>query len=125
MGMKFTNPVLRALKGFFTAGRSVGAGFPDNQKAACLTGLLLGTAPAVSAIQVTYQVNLGTQIALGNFHPGVDTVFVSGDFFVARLGIQRDRTGQPAIVLTSGAGNTNLYTGTFNIVNAAGDHREP
>ena len=119
MGMKFINPVPVA-SGFFTTCRLAATGFPGEIiKAAGLAGLLLGTAVAASAIQVTYQVNLGTQTALGNFHPGVDTVFVSGTFSSSQWE-DTASDGANSYLLTPVAGNTNLYTGTFNIVNSAG-----
>ena len=99
MGMKFANPVPAASR--------------------FLAASLLGVALAVPAVQVTYQVNLGTQIALGNFHPGADTVFVSGTFSSPAWKSSAS-DGSTSYVLAPAAGNTNLYRGTFNIVNAAG-----
>jgi arabinogalactan endo-1,4-beta-galactosidase len=108
MGIKFVNPV-PAAAGFMSGTR----------KAGFLAGLLLGTAFAASAIQVTYQVNMGTQIALGNFRPGTDTVFVSGTFS-SPTWKQTASDGSTSYLLTPVAGNTNLYMGTFSIVNSAG-----
>jgi arabinogalactan endo-1,4-beta-galactosidase len=84
-----------------------------------LAGLLVGTTLAASAIQVTYQVNMGVQIALGNIHPGTDTVFVSGTFSSPNWE-QTATDGSTSYLLTPVVGNTNLYTGTFNIVNTLG-----
>jgi arabinogalactan endo-1,4-beta-galactosidase len=82
-------------------------------------GWLLGMALAASAVQVTYQVNLGTQIALGNFRPGTDTIFASGTFS-SPTWKSTASDGSTSYLLAPVAGNTNLYKGTFNIVNAAG-----
>lgn len=84
-----------------------------------MAGLLVGTACAASAVQVTYQVNMGMQIALGNFHPGTDTVFVSGTFSSPNWE-QTATDGSTNYILKPVAGNTNLYTGIFNVVNAEG-----
>jgi len=119
MGMKFTNPVPAILELFPNCGSAVTGFTRGIKKAACLAGLLLGTAVAASAIQVTYQVNMGTQIALGNFHPGVDTVFVSGTFSSPNWE-QTASDGSTSCLLTPVGGNTNLYTGTFSIVNSFG-----
>lgn len=42
-------------------------------------GLTLGFASATFAGQVTFQVNLSAQVALGNFNPTSDSVVVAGD----------------------------------------------
>ena len=60
-----------------------------------------------SANQVTYQVNMGVQRALGNFNPAAgDTVVVSGTFSTT------DWT--TASTLTQSVSDTNIYSGTFN-----------
>lgn len=60
-----------------------------------------------AANQVTYQVNLSGQRALGNFHPADgDTVVVSGTFSTT------DWT--TTATLTVSASDSNLYIGTFN-----------
>jgi arabinogalactan endo-1,4-beta-galactosidase len=119
MGMKFTNPV-PAIQVLFPNCGSAVVGFTRGiKKAAGLAGLLLGTAVAASAIQVTYQVNMGTQIALGNFHPGVDTVFVSGTFSSPQWE-DTAAEGANSYLLTPVAGNTNLYTGTFSVSASSG-----
>jgi arabinogalactan endo-1,4-beta-galactosidase len=84
-----------------------------------VAGWLAGAALTASAVQVTYQVDLGTQIALGNFRPGTDTVFASGTFSSPTWKATAS-DGSTSYLLAPAAGNTNLYTGTFNIVNAAG-----
>jgi arabinogalactan endo-1,4-beta-galactosidase len=119
MGIKFANPA-PAAAARFTAGWPVASGFGGGiRKAGFLATLWLATTLAASAIQVTYQVNLGTQIALGNFRPGMDTVFVSGTFS-SPTWKSTASDGSTSYLLTPVAGNTNLYTGTFNIVNSAG-----
>lgn len=92
-------------------GNLVSAGF--------MAGWLAGMALTASAVQVTYQVDLGTQIALGNFRPGTDTIFVSGTFS-SPTWKSTASDGSTSYLLAPVAGNTNLYTGTFNIVNSAG-----
>jgi arabinogalactan endo-1,4-beta-galactosidase len=65
-------------------------------------GLLAG-----QANQVTYQVNVGIQRALGNFDPADgDTVVVSGTFSATDWATTS--------TLTPSAGDTNVYAGTFN-----------
>jgi arabinogalactan endo-1,4-beta-galactosidase len=87
--------------------------------ASLVAGGLAGLAWAASAVNVTYQVDLGTQIALGNFRPGTDTIFASGTFS-SPTWKSTATDGSTGYLLAPVAGNTNLYTGTFNIVNAAG-----
>ncbi len=119
MGMKFKNPV-PAIPGLLPNCGSAVAGFKRGiKKAAGLAGLLLGMAVAASAIPVTYQANMGTQIALGNFHPGVDTVFVSGTFSSPQWE-DTASDGANSYLLTPVAGNTNLYTGTFSVSASSG-----
>jgi len=120
MDIKLANPVPVAAVLFPNCGSAVAGFMRGTKKAGVLAGLLLGTVFAASAIQVTYQVNLGTQIALGNFRPGSDTVFVNGTFSSPNWKSTAS-DGSTSYLLTPVAGNTNLYTGTFNIVNAAGD----
>lgn len=67
--------------------------------------------------QATYQVNMGVQIALGNFRPGTDSVFVSGNFSSPNW---ISASGASAYTLAPSAQNTNIYTGTFSITNGAG-----
>jgi arabinogalactan endo-1,4-beta-galactosidase len=119
MGMKFANPVPAASVRFTTSRPAVAGFMRGTKKTVCLLGLLLGTTFAAPAIQVTYQLNLGTQIVLGNFHPGADTVFVSGTFS-SPTWKSTASDGSTSYLLTPVGGNTNLYTGTFNIVNSAG-----
>ena len=118
MGMKFKNPVPASPTPVPHCGLAV-AGFMRRVKTAGMAVLLLGTAVAAPAVSVTYQVNLGTQIALGNFRPGVDTIFVSGTFSSPNWKYTAS-DGSTSYRLTPLAGNTNLYTGTFSIVNGAG-----
>ena len=71
------------------------------------TLVFAGLLPVVAANQVTYQVNLGIQRALGNFNPAAgDTVIVSGTFSTT------DWTTTSA--LSPNAGDSNVYAGTFN-----------
>jgi hypothetical protein len=43
-------------------------------------GLILGFVPGALADPVVFNVNMSVQTALGNFHPGTDTVLLSGNF---------------------------------------------
>lgn len=74
---------------------------------AAVAGFLGTGALTAWANQVTYQVNVGVQRALGNFNPANgDTVIVSGTFSTT------DWT--TTSLLTPSAGDSNVYTGTFN-----------
>ena len=64
---------------------------------------LVGTTGSVMATSITYNVNMSVQTALGNFHPGVDTVLVGGTFC--------NWTTTNVMTQTSDA---NVYTLTFN-----------
>lgn len=60
-----------------------------------------------SANLVTYQVNMGTQITLGNFNPGSgDRVMVAGNY--------SNPDWVTTNALTASIGDTNIYVGTFN-----------
>ena len=65
--------------------------------------VLFGTTGRVMATSITYNVNMSVQTALGNFHPGVDTVLVGGTFC--------NWTTTNVMTQTS---DTNIYTLTFN-----------
>lgn len=70
-------------------------------------GLLLASALLASANQVTYQVNMSVQRALGNFLPSSgDTVIVSGTFSTTDW--------STTSVLSPSGGDSNIYVGTFN-----------
>jgi arabinogalactan endo-1,4-beta-galactosidase len=74
--------------------------------ALALAGLLCGPL-AAHANQITWQVNLDVQRALGNFNPANgDTVVVSGTFSPTNW--------TTTATLTPNIGDPNLYTGTFN-----------
>ena len=136
MGLKFEN-LVRTTLAFFNIGTSAVMSFDGSarfcssnrkmktgtKKSGLLTGLLVGTAFAASAIQVTYQVNMGMQIALGNFHPAADTVFVSGNFSSTNWE-DTATDGSTGYILTPVAGNTNLYTGTFNMADLSAGNTE-
>ena len=82
-------------------------------------GLVLGLAGTGSATQVTYQVDMSVQMALGNFNPATDTVFISGDF--SNPNWQQSATdGSTNYMLSPSGGDPNIYVGTFNIVNGVG-----
>ena len=130
MGIKFVNPVPAAWAFFTTrtlatAGFTGGANFRHRHgkmktgagKYALCAGLWLGSALVASAVPVTYQVNLGAQIVLGNFRPGTDTVFVSGTFSSPNW---ISTAAAASYRLTPDAGDSNVYVGTFNAVNAPG-----
>lgn len=80
---------------------------PRRHFAATLVGVLFASALVTFANQVTYQVNMSVQRALGNFDPADgDTVIVSGTFS------STDWT--TTSILSPSGGDSNLYTGTFN-----------
>jgi arabinogalactan endo-1,4-beta-galactosidase len=90
---------------------------PDSLRRSLATLLTLAALTAshtARSNQVTYQVNLGVQRALGNFIPqNGDTVLVSGTFSTT------DWT--TTSVLSPSAGDANIYVGTFNNNVATGD----
>lgn len=71
----------------------------------------LGSAWLASAVNVTFQVNMSIQAALGNFTPGVDAVQVAGNF-----------NGWNPLngVLTQSVTNSDIYEGTFNLTGTTG-----
>src|SRR5215471_2621424 len=73
------------------------------------------------AVQVTYQVNLGVQIALGNFRPGIDTVFVSGTFSSPNW---ISTSAASAYTLTPIAANANIYVISINLTAPPGFNEE-
>ena len=80
----------------------------------------LWLAPAFAAVAqqtTTYQVDMSVQVALGNFNPATDTVFVSGNFSTPNW-LDTATDGSTNYVLTAGAGN--VYTGTFSDAVAVG-----
>lgn len=81
--------------------------------AACLVAGIL----AADANQVTYQVDLRVQRALGDFTPATgDTVIVSGTF---------SATGWTTTsVLSPSSGDSNIYIGTFNNTVATGNFEQ-
>lgn len=86
---------------------------------ALAAGLLCCSGLVAPAIQVTYQVDLSVQIALGNFNPATDSVFISGDF--SSPGWQSSATSIATnYSLSVNPTNANLYEGTFTIVTAPG-----
>ena len=63
-------------------------------------------------IPITFQVNLGVQIAQGNFDPAAGTVSVAGDLL--------NNWNTSASVLTRSTTDLNLWTGTFEVNSSAG-----
>jgi hypothetical protein len=61
--------------------------------------------------RITFQVNLGVQIALGNFDPGSGTFTVAGDF---------NKWNATANPLTSSASDTNIWETTISLTGAVG-----
>ena len=123
MGEKLAKPA-PAVGVLFRVCRPVLAHSRGGKKTAgFLAALSVATALTAPAVQVTYQVNMGEQIALGNFHPGADTVFVSGTFSSPNWE-QTATDGSTSYILSPVAGNTNLYTRTFNVVNSPGTTEE-
>jgi arabinogalactan endo-1,4-beta-galactosidase len=62
--------------------------------------------------QVTYQVDMSVQVALGNFNPATDTVFVSGNFSNPDW-LQTSTDGASGFVLAQSVGDPDIYEGTF------------
>jgi len=79
----------------------------------------VGLASTASAINVTYQVNMSVQEAIGKFNPGTDTVFVSGDLSNPDW-LQTATDGATNYTLTVNAENSDIYEGTFAIDIASG-----
>jgi hypothetical protein len=72
----------------------------------------VSSADLATASQVTFQVNMSSQIALGNFNPAADTVVVAGDAI--------NSWSPSASPLASTTANTNIYAGTFDVTGASG-----
>src|SRR5436190_6545916 len=64
-------------------------------------------AATTNAVQVTFQVNMSAQTALGNFSPSSDSVFVAGDPI--------NGWSTTASELTKSAANPNIWVGTFDV----------
>jgi starch binding protein with CBM20 domain len=80
-------------------------------KSSLLTAvLLLASAIAVRAVDVTFQVNMEVQTTMGNLNPSVHTVEVRGSF---------DNWGT-GVTLSASETNANIYKGTVNIIAATG-----
>jgi hypothetical protein len=79
-------------------------------KYAIVAGVFLASAIALSAVDVTFQVNMEIQIATGNFNPSAHTMEVHGSF---------DNWG-PGIPLSATETNANVYKGTASITAAPG-----
>jgi hypothetical protein len=65
-----------------------------------------------ATIPVTFQVNLGVQMQLGNFDPATDFAFVAGDAL--------NNWSQTASMLTQSLVDTNIWEGTFEITDTVG-----
>src|SRR5262245_28950085 len=72
--------------------------------------LMLCIVWGASADQVTFQVNMGTQVDAGRFDPAADTVEVHGSF---------DGWASGVTLAASGA-SPNVYSGTVDVAGAAG-----
>jgi arabinogalactan endo-1,4-beta-galactosidase len=80
-----------------------------------VVGLFQAVIWAASANQVTYQVNMSLQRALGNFNPaGGDTVLVAGTFSVTNWAT--------IFVLAPSPADSNVYTGAFSNSVAVGSY---
>jgi hypothetical protein len=60
---------------------------------------------------VTFNVNMGVQITLGNFNPSSDFVYVAGDVV---------NNWQPGLTLSPSVADTNIYTVTVPVTNSVG-----
>src|SRR3954469_17083426 len=72
--------------------------------------LFFGSAVALSAVDVTLQVNMAVQISAGNFNPSTHTVEVHGSF----------NGWGPGIGLLPSATDANIYKGTITVSSAPG-----
>jgi hypothetical protein len=75
-------------------------------------GLALGSAPVAFPAQVTFQVNMSAQTALGNFNPAADALFVAGD------PINGWSTSESP--LAASPGDAAVWVGTFDVSGTAG-----
>jgi hypothetical protein len=76
-------------------------------KLAALFSSLLTTVTLAQAEQVTFQVNMAAQTALGNFDPSSDSVVVAGD--------PLNNWSTSASPLASSVSDTNIWVGTFAV----------
>lgn len=72
-----------------------------------LVCLLFGSVTFVQGVQITFRVNLSSQIALGNFNPASDSAVVAGDPI--------NSWSTSASPLASSAADTNVWVGTFDL----------
>ncbi|EEF63136.1 hypothetical protein [Pedosphaera parvula] len=80
------------------------------QRQGLWAGVLLGTALAAQAqVDVTFQVDMTAQVVQGKFSNGTDTVEARGSF--------QGWTG--GFSLTNSPGDSNIYTGTYTVTDAA------
>ena len=82
---------------------------------ALITGLALMVASATTgrAAQVTFEVNMSAQVALGTFDPAADLVTVAGDPI--------NGWSTSASPLAPSASDANIWTGTFDVSGTAGN----
>ena len=85
--------------------------FTRARKFGVMTALLLASASSVSAVQVTFQINMGIQTTLGNFDPATDFMEVRGSFNAWGAGL----------TLTNSPGNTSVYKGILDNTTDAPD----
>jgi len=72
----------------------------------------VGFAGLATAAQVTFQVNMSSQIGLGNFNPTTDSVTVAGDPI--------NSWSTSASPLTNSASDARLWVGAFDVTGTAG-----
>jgi hypothetical protein len=75
-------------------------------------GVMFCSAATALAGQVTFQVNMSAQTALGNFNPALDTVSVAGDAI--------NGWSTTASLLAPSPTDPNIWLGTFEVTGAAG-----
>jgi hypothetical protein len=75
-------------------------------------GLALASTIPAPAVQVTFQINMSAQTALGNFDPVNDGVVVAGDTV--------NNWSYTASPLASSPSDTNIWEGTYDVPGAAG-----
>ncbi len=81
-------------------------------KIGAVLSLLGGSVTLAPAVQVTFEVDMSAQTALGNFDPATDSAVVAGD--------PLNGWNTAASPLASSTADTNIWAGTFDVTGTAG-----
>lgn len=84
-------------------------------KLLAVLGMMLSSAATALGAQVTFQVNMSAQVALGNFDPASGTVSAAGGF---------NGWATSASPLAPSPGDPNIWTGTFDVTGDPGSTAE-